>query len=246
MAMEIRHRVALVTGGAVRVGREIALGLARAGADVAVLYHSAATAAGETVQDIEALGVHGLAVAADLSDVAQVQAAAAAVQARFGGVDIVVNAASHFSVTPLLTTTYDEWRRVLGVLLDGPFFLAQALVPAMQARGRGVIINILDTSIDTPWPRFLAHAAGKMGLLALTTNLAAELAPTIRVNAVVPGPVLPPDGYPPAKVERTARHTLLQRWGTPHDVADAVEFLIRADYATGTVLHVDGGQRWAR
>lgn len=244
--MEIKGKVALVTGGAVRVGKEIALGLARTGADVAILYHSSSTAAADTVQEIEALGVRGLAVAADMTDVAQVQGAAAQVQAQLGGIDIVVHAASHLATTPLLTTTYDEWRHILAVLLDGPFFLVQAVVPIMQARGGGAIVNILDTSIDAPWPRFLAHAAGKMGLLSLTRNLAVELAPTIRVNAVVPGPVLPPDGYPTAKIERAARQTLLQRWGTPGDVAAAVEYLVRADYVTGTVLHVDGGQQWAR
>lgn len=244
--MDIAGKVALVTGGAVRVGREIALGLAGTGADVAILYHSSAAAAADTVRDIEALGVRALAVQADMADVAQVQAATALVQDRLGGVDIVVNAASHLAITPLMTTTYDEWRHILAVLLDGPFFLTQAVVPAMQARGGGVIVNILDTSIDAPWPRFMAHAAGKMGLLSLTRNLAVELAPTIRVNAVVPGPVLPPDGYPPAKIERAAEQTLLKRWGTPRDVANAVEFLIRADYVTGTILHVDGGQQWVR
>lgn len=244
--MEIRSKVALVTGGAVRVGKEIALGLARAGADVAILYHSSSAAAADTVQALETLGVRGVAIAADMTEVTQVQGAAAAVQDRLGGIDIVVHAASHLATTPLLTTTYDEWRHILGVLLDGPFFLTQAVVPIMQARGGGVIVNILDTSIDAAWPRFLAHAAGKMGLLSLTRNLAVELAPAIRVNAVVPGPVLPPDGYPIAKIERAAQQTLLQRWGTPRDVADAVEFLVRADYVTGTVLHVDGGQQWVR
>ena len=243
--MEIRGSVAFVTGGAVRVGRAIALSLAHAGANVAIGYHTSADAAAETVHDIKALGGRGLAVHADLADVNQVRAAVACVHDHFGALDIVVNSASHFVTTPLLTTTYDEWRRVLAVLLDGSFFLLQAAAPLMQARGGGVIVNVLDGSVDTPWPHFLAHAAGKMGLLSLTRNLAVELAPAIRVNAVVPGPVLPPDGYPPDKTERTARQTLLRRWGTPQDVADAVSFLIRADYVTGAVLHVDGGQRWA-
>lgn len=244
--MEIAGKVALVTGGAVRVGKTIALGLARAGADVAIVYHSSAAAAAATVRDIEALGVRAHAVAADLADVIQVQGIVDTVHAQLGGVDILVNSASHLATTPLLTTTYDAWRHVLAVQLDGPFFLAQAAVPLLLARGGGVIVNILDTSIDTPWPRFMAHAAGKMGLLSLTRNLAVELAPAIRVNAVVPGPVLPPEGYPPAKIERAASQTLLQRWGTPEDVACAVEFLVRADYVTGAVLHVDGGQQWVR
>ncbi|MGB2775115.1 MAG: SDR family oxidoreductase [Anaerolineae bacterium] len=244
--MDIQGKVALVTGGAIRVGRSIALGLAQAGADVVIAYHTSVTEAQATVAEIHALGVAGLAIQADVSDVSQVQALVAQIQAAFGRLDIVVNSSSRFQTTPVMTTTIEEWRQVLGVLLDGPFFLAQAAAPLMQAQGAGVIINILDLSAFEPWPNFIAHSVGKSGLLALTRGLALELAPAIRVNAVAPGAVLAPSHYDPQKLQQVADRTLLKRWGSPQDVADAVVFLARADYITGETLIVDGGEQWGR
>ncbi|MCB0085884.1 MAG: SDR family oxidoreductase, partial [Caldilineaceae bacterium] len=116
--------------------------------------------------------------------------------------------------------------------------------PAMLARGGGAIVNIVDLSVWTPWPNFTAHAVGKSGLLALTRQLALELAPTVRVNAVAPGPVLPPPNYSEQKLQQKARTTLLERWGSAEDVARAVKYLIEADYVTGDVMTVDGGEHY--
>ena len=244
--MDLQGKVALVTGGAIRVGKAIALGLAQAGADVVIAYHSSTAEAQTTVAEIKALGVAGLAIQTDVSDVNQVQALVAQTQAAFGRLDIVVNSSSRFQTTPVMTITIKEWRQVLSVLLDGPFFLAQAAAPLMQAQGAGVIINILDLSAFEPWPNFIAHSVGKSGLLALTRGLALELAPAIRVNAVAPGAVLAPPHYGPQKLQQVADRTLLKRWGSPQDVADAVIFLARADYITGETIVVDGGERWSR
>ena len=112
-------------------------------------------------------------------------------------------------------------------------------------RGAGAIVNIVDLSAWEPWPRFAAHSVGKAALLALTRQLALEFAPLVRVNAVAPGPVLPPPNYSQEKIARTARRTLLERWGKPEDVAAAVLFLIQADYITGDTITVDGGERLA-
>lgn len=244
--MDIQGKVALVTGGAVRVGKAIALGLAQAGADVVINYHTSAVEAQATIAEINAFGVRGLAIQADVSDVSQVQAMVGQIQATFGRLDILVNSSSRFQTTPVMTTTVEEWRQVLSVLLDGPFFLSQAAAPLMQAHGAGVIINILDLSAFAPWPNFIAHSVGKSGLLALTRGLALELAPTIRVNGVAPGAVLAPPHYGPDKLDQVAARTLLQRWGSAQDVADAVVFLARADYITGETLTVDGGERWGQ
>jgi 3-oxoacyl-[acyl-carrier protein] reductase/pteridine reductase len=113
----------------------------------------------------------------------------------------------------------------------------------MQARGGGVIVNVIDLSAWQPWHHFTAHAVGKAGMLALTRQLALELAPSIRVNALASGPVLPPDNHPQASIDRAAARTLLKRWGTPADAANAVRYLIEADFATGSVLVVDGGEQ---
>jgi NAD(P)-dependent dehydrogenase (short-subunit alcohol dehydrogenase family) len=243
--MNPQGKVALVTGGAHRVGKAITMMLARAGAHVVVNYNQSAEAAEETVAEAKALGVEALAVQCDVSDEAAVQAMATTIQDHFGGVDIVVNAASHFGKTPFPSTQPEVtamWHKVTRILLDGTYYVCNALVPGMQARGGGVIINIVDLSAWHPWPNFLAHSTGKAGLLAMTRQMALELAPTIRVNAVAPGPVLPPPGYTEAQKAASAQRTLLKRWGRPEDVALAVHYLIEADYVTGDLLKVDGGE----
>ena len=121
--MDIQGKVALVTGGAIRVGKAIALGLAQAGADVVINYHTSAVEAQATIAEISARGVRSLAIQADISDASQVQAMVAQIQATFGRLDILVNSSSRFQTTPVMTTTVEEWRQALRVLLDRPFFL---------------------------------------------------------------------------------------------------------------------------
>jgi 3-oxoacyl-[acyl-carrier protein] reductase/pteridine reductase len=161
-------------------------------------------------------------------------------------VDILVNSASRFEKTPIPLADLSAWRRVTSIVIDGAFYCANAVAPHMLAQGEGAIVNIVDLSAWEPWPNFTAHSVGKSALLALTRQLALELAPAVRVNAVAPGPVLPPLGYSQEQIERAAQRTLLKRWGKPEDVADAVSFLIGADFITGDVITVDGGERYAR
>ena len=165
------------------------------------------------------------------------------VQERFGKVDIIVNGASTFLRTPFPTEDIESWRRVISVSIDGAFYVCNALVPIMPGEG-GSIVNIVDAAASQPWPNFAAHGVGKAGLLALTRQLALELAPNIRVNAVSPGYVLPPPHFSAEQVQASAERTLLQRWGAPDDVAGAVKFLLEADYVTGEVIVVDGGEQY--
>jgi 3-oxoacyl-[acyl-carrier protein] reductase/pteridine reductase len=242
--MEPRGKVALITGGAHRVGKAITLMLARAGVHVVVNYYQSADAARQTVAEAEAAGVQALAVQCDVADWEQVQRMAQAIAARFGGVDIIVNSASLFETMPFPTADLATWHRVTAISIDGPFYVCNALAPGMLARGGGAIVNILDLSAWEPWPKFMAHSVSKAALLALTRQLALELAPTIRANAVAPGPVLPPPNYNEKRAQAAADKTLLGRWGSPEDVALAVRYLIEADYVTGDVMTVDGGQRY--
>lgn len=247
--MNLEGKVALVTGGAHRVGKAITLMLAQAGARVVVNYHRSAAAAQETVAEARQLGVDALAIQCDVADLESVQQMAHAIEERFHGVDIIVNSASHFGKTPFPSTDPDViemWRRVTRILLDGTYYVCNSLTPGMVARGGGAIVNIVDLSAWTPWPGFLAHAAGKAGLLAMTRQMALELAPAIRVNAVAPGPVLPPPDYTDAQLAASAKRTLLGRWGSAEDVAFAVKYLLEADYVTGDVITVDGGERYGR
>ena len=241
--MNPKGKVALVTGGAQRVGKAITLALAQAGADVVVNYHSSARAAVETVAAVEELGQSAIALQADVSDEEQVQGLFEAAYDRFGKVDILVNSASLWRRSPFPTDDVSDWNRVSHILIDGSFYCSNAAVPGMLERGEGVIVNILDLAAIQPFYGMAAHSVGKAGMLALTKQLALELAPSIRVNGVAPGAVLPPDDLDESRIQEIADRNLLKRWGTPGDVAEAVLYLIKARFVTGEVLVVDGGER---
>lgn len=241
--MNMAGKTALITGGAHRVGRTITLALAQVGVNVVINYNGSAAMAEQTAQEAQAFGVGALPIQADVSDEAAVQRMVRQAEARFGGLDILINSASWFKPTPFPLVDTDDWRRVTRILLDGSFYCANAIAPHMLRRGEGAIVNIVDLSAWQPAPNFLAHSVGKAGLLAMTRQLALELAPHVTVNAVAPGPVLPPPDFSEEQLQQTANATLLKRWGTPEDVSDAVLFLIRSRYITGECITVDGGQR---
>lgn len=237
--MEIEGRVALVTGGAHRLGRAFSLALAGAGADVVVNYHSSARDAARTATDIEALGRSAHVVQADVSQAADVRRLVDETRQRFGRLDILVNSASLFERAPVADITEADWDRVLGVNLKGPFLLSQAAAPLLAAGGGGVIVNIVDLSALQPWATYAHHAVSKAGLLHMTKVLARALAPAIRVNAIAPGTVLPPeDGDTEAGSERR----LVPVDGAPDDVTRALLYLVRSDFVTGEHLVVDGGR----
>ncbi len=242
--MNPKGRTALITGGAHRVGRAITLALAGAGANVVINYHTAAEAAEATAAEARSMGVSALSFRADVSNPQQVETMVGAIKDQFGAIDILINSASRFEKTPFPTQDVSGWHRVIGILIHGPFYCANAVAPMMLERGSGAIVNIVDLSAWEPWPDFAAHSVGKAGLLAFTRQLALELAPAVRVNAVAPGPVLPPPDYTEAQIASIARKTLLNRWGEAEDVAQAVMYLVEADYVTGEVMIVDGGERF--
>ena len=243
--MDLYDKVALITGGAHRAGKAITMMLAKAGACVVVNYNASAEAAHQTVVEAKAEGVDALAIRCDVTDRIAVQGMANAVRAEFGQIDVIVNSASLFSTMPFPTANLEVWRRVTAVSIDGPFFVCNSLVPLMQSGNGGAIVNIVDSSAWNPWPGFMAHSVGKAGLLGLTRQLALELAPEIRANAVALGPVLAPEHLSAKRKAALAERTLLKRWGVPNDAANAVKYLIEAEYVTGEVLTVDGGERYA-
>jgi NAD(P)-dependent dehydrogenase (short-subunit alcohol dehydrogenase family) len=244
--MNLKGKTALVTGGAVRVGKAITLALAQAGANVVINYSRSAQEAEATAAEARALGVEALTVMADVSDPDQAARLVAQAGERFGGVDVLVNSASLWAQSPMPTTDVTLWRRIIGIALDGAFYCSNAAAPHMLAKGEGAIVNIVDLSAWEPWANYGAHSVAKAGLLALTRQLALELAPAVRVNAVAPGPVLPPPDYTEAQNERAAKHTLVGRWGTPQDIAQTVLFLVQSNYITADCIIVDGGERFGR
>ncbi len=244
--MNIQSKTALVTGGAHRVGKAIALELAKAGANLVINYNSSAEAAQETVAEAEALGVQALAIQCDISDLAGVQEMVAQIREHFGGLDILVNSADYFGKHPFPTDDYTMWKRVTDITIHGSFYVSNECAPLLLAGEGGAVVNIVDLSVWQPWKDFTAHAVAKAGLMALTQQMALELAPTVRVNAVAPGPVLAPPDYTEEQLKVVEKGTLLRRWGRAEDVAHAVRFLVEAEYTTGDVIFVDGGERFAR
>ncbi len=238
---KLRGKVTLVTGGAVRVGRVIALALAREGADVAVGYHRSGVAARRTVSELRSLGVRAVALRADLGKPAEARGLIAAAVRRLGRIDVLVNNAAMFFRTPLATTTPAQFDRLIAVNLRGAFFCSQAAARAMGRRG-GRIINIADVGATRAWPGYIAYGLSKAGVVMLTKGLAAALAPGIQVNAVGPGLVLLPEGFPRESSRRLAARIPMRRHGAAEDVAAAVTFFATCpDYITGQILYVDGG-----
>lgn len=235
-------RVALVTGGAHRVGRAIALGLARAGADIVVNYNESAGEARDTVAAIEAEGRRAIGVRADVSRKRDVDQLVGAAQDAFGRLDILVNSASLFESHAFAAITEAEWDRVLGVNLKGPFLVSQAAAPLLRADGEGVIVNIADLAAFQTWPSFVPHAVSKAGLVHLTRQLARVLAPAIRANCIAPGTVLPAAGYDGEDSAGGRERRTVAREGHPQDVVDALLYLVRSDFVTGEVIVVDGGR----
>lgn len=241
-AMDLNGKVALVTGGGRRVGRALALALAREGADVVVNYFRSAAEAEATAAEIVALGRRAIAVHADVSVRAEVLRMVRTVADTFGRLDVLVNNASTFEQVPLLGVEEELWDRVLAVNLKGPFLLSQAAEPLLRRDGGGVIINIADLSAFQPWPSYAPHAVSKAGLVHLTRVLARALGPDIRANCIAPGTVLPPEDYTEEQIRTSRDRTVLQRIGSPEDVARALLYLVGSDYVTGEVVVVDGGR----
>jgi NAD(P)-dependent dehydrogenase (short-subunit alcohol dehydrogenase family) len=241
--MKLQGRTAVVTGSAIRVGREICLELARHGANVVVNYRSSAAAAEQLVEEMTALGVRGLAVQADVSQGEDVARLSAAAYEAFGQVDVLVNNASIYPVTPLATLTEQQWDESIAVNLKGPFLCCLEFGRKMQARGEGVIVNLTDWAIYRPYPDYLPYLTAKGGIVTMTKAFARELAPFVRVNAIAPGPIMPPDYLSTDEIQESREGTLVGRWGAPTDIASAVSFLVEGtDFITGVILPVDGGR----
>src|SRR5262245_23650537 len=234
-----KRRRALVTGGAIRVGRGIALALAQSGIDVAIGYHRSVSPARRTLGELAEFGVRPVAIQADLSSPVEARRLVREAASALGGLDILVNSAAVFARTPFHSVTPATYDRFLDLNLRGPFFCSQAAATVMGGRG-GHIVNISDVAVRQRWPHYVPYTLSKAGLVALTRVLAVALRPRrIAVNAVAPGAVLRPPGFPLARWTRVTRGHA----GSVEDVAAAVLFFATCSpYITGQVLSVDGGE----
>ncbi len=236
--------VALVTGGARRIGAAVAGALHRAGYRVLIHHDRSGAAAADLTAALNADRPDSAdTLRCDLLSVAAIEDLAAAARQRWGRFDLLVNNASTFFATPLEDLTADDFERLLGVNLRAPLFLTRALAGALRS-SRGCVVNLVDIYAERPLPGYAPYCAAKAGLVSVTRSLARELAPEVRVNAVAPGAIL----WPEDDADETARRLLLQkvpmgRTGEPGDIAATVLFLARdAGYISGQVLAVDGGR----
>ncbi len=241
--MELTQRVALVTGGARRLGRTIALQLARRGARVVISYRTSAQDARATLNALQRAGADAIAVRADLSRSADVKRLISQIATRFGRLDVLVNSAANFDRTPFDTLSERDWDHALDANLKGPFLCALYASRLMRRHGGGKIINLADWAGVRPYRDYLPYCVSKAGVIALTKALAKELAPTIQVSAIAPGPMLPPATMSAQERSRIAQRVPLKRWGSSEDIANTVLFLIEGtDFITGSTIFVDGGQ----
>jgi NAD(P)-dependent dehydrogenase (short-subunit alcohol dehydrogenase family) len=224
------------------VGQAIAVGLARAGCDVAVHVHGTADGGAETARQIQELGRRAETVTADLSDAGSAQRLAPRAAAALGGrLDIVINSAAIMVQQAVGDVTPESWDRTHDLNLRAPFFVTQGALPFLR-KAHGRVVNLADVAGFEPWPTYVPHCVSKAGVVMLTKGLARALAPDITVNAVAPGAVLLPDDWDEKQRMHFAETTPLGRLGSPEDVVSAVLYLLTADYVTGTVLIVDGGR----
>jgi len=240
-------RVALVTGAAQRIGAAIARELHAAGCNVLLHCRSSRAEADALAAELNAMRRDSAAVLqADLTQLPQVEQLAAAAIAHWNHIDLLVNNASGFFPTPVGTVNEPEWDSLFASNLKGPFFLSQALVPALRER-RGAIVNIVDVYAELPLAQHAVYTMAKAGVAMMTRALAQELGPDVRVNGVAPGAILWPAEENPelggAKAEALLAQTALKRIGEPSDIARAVRYLgLEAGYVTGQILAVDGGR----
>src|SRR5882757_5232858 len=237
-------KAALITGAARRVGAAIVRKLHAAGANVVLHYRSSAEASEALARELNETRPNSVVlVGADLLDLSQLQTLPAVATSNFGSLDILVNNASTFYPTPNSDITEIDWDDLMGTNLKAPLFLSQAASSALRI-SNGLIVNIADIHGTQPLSRHTVYSLAKAGVVMLTKSLARELGPSIRVNAVAPGPVMwPEDGMDKELQAKIVDRTALKRPGSPDDVARAVLFFAtEAPYVTGQILAVDGGR----
>jgi 3-oxoacyl-[acyl-carrier protein] reductase len=245
---QLAGKAAIVTGGATGIGRAVCLAFAREGAAVVVNYSKSQAEAEETAQAASQVGGKGVTFQADVADEARVKAMVAFAEQSFGRVDILVNNAGYTQFIPhhqLDRLSDDLWDRIFRVNVLGAFYAIRAVAPLMKQQGEGCIINIASIAGITGGGSSVPYAASKGALITLTKSMANALAPEIRVNAIAPGLIYTRWTAPyPERNEQIRQNTMLQRLGTPEDIANAAHYLAcGGQWVTGQVLVIDGGRR---
>ncbi len=243
--MTLQNTVALITGGK-RIGAALAAAFAVRGSAVVVAYNQSQAAADATVAQVRAAGGRAAAMPADVTRAADCEALVQRTVETFGRLDILVNMASQYERVPFDQLTPDDWDRQVAVDLRASFLCARAAVPMMRRQRGGRIINVADWTAASGRPRYagyLPYYVAKAGVIALTQALALELAADqIFVNAIAPGPIVPPAGATDDEVQEVERATPVGRWGGEQEILKAALLLVETDFITGETIRVDGGR----
>jgi NAD(P)-dependent dehydrogenase (short-subunit alcohol dehydrogenase family) len=238
---KLSGQIALVTGAARRIGREIALSLSAEGARVVIHYGHSQTEAEAVVAEIQAAGGEAFSVQAELTHIADITRMFDEVQKRLGALDILVNNAAKFAPTPVGETTEQQWDQLLDSNVKAQFFCSQSAAPLLKRSGRGRIVNIASLGGLLAWSKYTGYCVSKAGVIMLTRCLARALAPEVTVNAIAPGTISFPDDAPEL-AELYVRQAPLKTTGNANDIAQAVLYFVHAPFVTGQVLAVDGGR----
>ena len=235
--------VALITGGARRIGAVIAQSLHQAGYQVIIHYHHSETDARALAHSLNQRRAHSAAIiSADLNQFAELESLITQARRQWGRLDVLVNNASSFFPTPVGATTAAQWQDLINTNLTAPYFLAQAAAEYL-AQQQGCMINIADIHGERPLKGYPVYSIAKAGLIMLTKALARELAPHVRVNAIAPGiALLPEKPLSENLITELKAKTLLKRFAQPQDIAHAVLFLLLQSAMTGEILHIDAGR----
>lgn len=239
MPHALEGRVALVTGGAKRIGRSIVEKLAAEGADIVINYASSQVEAESLASDVRKLGRRALAIPANVSKKQDVQRMFQTIEREFSRLDILVNNAGMFFTADFLDLTEEQWDTIMSTNLKSQFLCAQAAAPLLKKSGHGRIINISSLGGMLPWPKFTHYCVSKAGVIMLTRCLARALAPEILVNSIAPGTIQFPGEEPD---EEYINRAPLHRTGKGSEIAEAVFFFATSDFVTGQILAVDGGR----
>lgn len=239
--MKLKGKNALVTGAAKRIGRVIALALAREGMNIAVHYNHSKNEAISLVEEIVEMGCKALAVKADCSKKTDIHRAVDRVIGSFKKIDVLINNAAIFGPSKLFEIDDKEWDKYIDINLKAPFYFIQRMLKKNRIK-QSKIINIADVYGVSPAAGFIPYGVSKSGVISMTKGLAKSLAPDILVNCICPGPILPSIGGDKKGDKRAVEATLLKRFGTPEDIAKTVLFLAENDYITGQAIFIDGGK----
>jgi NAD(P)-dependent dehydrogenase (short-subunit alcohol dehydrogenase family) len=243
--MKLQDKVAVITGGK-RIGRVVARELACRGMDLVLSYRGSKEEADLTVTDVESVGRRGTVIAGDVSRPGDCVAIVDHAVSTFGRLDVLINMASIYRSTPLEQSTPEYWDTDLDVNVRSAFLCSRAAIPHMRSNGGGRIVNFADWLARSGRPRyreFTSYYVAKAGVIALTESLALEGArDNILVNAIAPGPIVPPPDLTPEEADEVAKATPVGRWGGEIEIAKAVVLLCETDFITGETIRVDGGR----